>query len=120
MRVYRRFFYILATISLVGSIDLCLTVLDSRATSAQSSAQHRQGYSTTYFRALQALRLTYDASAVLLSLGIALAYALAFLMTLLMSTFDVLTMVKDGNADATDWTELALADSEYRLGRFYL
>lgn len=100
----------------MGSIDLFLAVMDSRAESAQGSSaqQHRQGYSSTYFRALQAMRLSYDASAVVLAGAIAAAYAVAFLMTLLMSTFDVLTMVKDGNTDTADWIDLALADSEYR------
>jgi hypothetical protein len=104
---------VLATISLVGSIDLCLTVIGSNAEGVQAQNTPQQGYSATYYRALQALRLTYDASALLLALLIALLYAVAFLVTLLMSTFDVLTMVRDGLADTDQWTALALEDSEY-------
>lgn len=109
---YRRFFYILSTISLVGSVDLCLTVLNSRAEGQHSSSNSaQQQYSNTYHRALQALRLNYDASSVILSLLIAVLYAVAFMMSLLMSSFDVLTMVRDGFADTSQWPALALQDT---------
>lgn len=118
---YRRFFYILSSIALVGSLDLCVTVLGSRADSAAALQQQpQQGYSSTHFRAVHALRLSYDASAVLLSLLIALLYAVAFIVTLLMSTFDVLTMVRDGFPDTDQWPTLALHDSEYRYSGAYI
>lgn len=103
----RRFFYILSTVSFVGSVDLCLTVFSSRA-----DAQQPGGHSSTYNRALTALRLKYDTSALILTLLIALAYGVAFVMTLLMSAFDVLTTVRDGFHGA-DWVEDALLDSQY-------
>lgn len=111
---YRRFFYILSTISLVGSVDLCLTVFSSRAEAQQSArrVQLQQQHSTTYNRALTALRLSYDTTAVLLSLLLALLYGVAFVMTLLMSTFDVLTTVRDGY-QGSNWMQPALQDSTY-------
>jgi hypothetical protein len=103
----RRFFYILSTVSFVGSVDLCLTVFSSR-----TDAQQPGGHSSTYNRALTALRLKYDTSALILTLLIALAYGVAFVMTLLMSAFDVLTTVRDGYRGA-DWVDYALLDSQY-------
>lgn len=105
----------MSTISFVGSVDLCLTVFSSRVEaqqSAQSLQQARVGHSTTYNRALTALRLNYDASALLLALLVALLYGVAFVMTLLMSPFDVLTAVRDGYHGA-GWIGLALQDAEY-------
>lgn len=118
---YRRFFYILSTISLVGSVDLCLTVISSRAEAQQSArSQQQQGaHSTSYNRALNALRLNYDASALLLSLVLALLYGVAFVMTLLMSTFDVLTTIRDG-FHGENWMEAALQDTTYRLVSFFI
>jgi len=104
----------LSTISLVGSVDLCLTVFSSRAEAQQSArrVQMQQQHSTTYNRALTALRLNYDTTAVLLALLLALLYGVAFVMTLLMSTFDVLTTVRDGYQGA-NWMQPALQDSTY-------
>ena len=121
----RRFFYILSTISLVGSVDLCLTILSSRAEEQSQQqgggggAQH-QSYSHSYHRALVALRLNYDSSSLLLSLLIALLYAVAFVMSLLMSSFDVLTSLRDGFANTDQWPTLALKDSTYRLFAFFM
>lgn len=112
--VYRRFFYILSTISLVGSVDLCLTVVSSRAEAQQSArSQHQHGaHSTAYNRALAALRLHYDASALLLAIVLVLLYGVAFIMTLLMSTFDVLTTIRDGY-HGENWMQAALQDTTY-------
>lgn len=116
LRLYvcRRFFYILSTISLVGSVDLCLTVVSSRAEAQQSArSQHQHGaHSTTYNRALAALRLHYDASALLLAIVLVLLYGVAFVMTLLMSTFDVLTTIRDGY-HGENWMQAALQDTTY-------
>lgn len=110
----RRFFYILSSISLVGSVDLCLTVFSSRSEAQQSARRVKlqQQHSTTYNRALSALRLSYDTSALLLSLLLALLYGVAFVMTLLMSSFDVLTTVRDG-FQGDNWMQPALHDNTY-------
>jgi hypothetical protein len=120
---YRLFFYILSTVSLVGSADLCLSILNSRAEQEQQARQAQYqggGFSHSYQRALLALRLTYDNSSTLLSMVIAAASAMALVMTLLMSPFDVLTAVKDGTGEGDDavqgdaWAAAALEDTAYR------
>lgn len=95
-------------------MDLCLTVFSSRAEAQQSArrVQLQQQHSTTYNRALTALRLSYGTSALLLSLLLALLYGVAFVMTLLMSSFDVLTTVRDGFQGA-NWMQPAMHDSTY-------
>lgn len=94
-------------------MDLCLTVQNSRAESQLSGGPQHHTHSNTYHRALQALRLNYDISALLLSLLIALLYFVAFLATLLMSSFDVLAMVRNGLADTAQWPALALQDNVF-------
>lgn len=106
---FRRFFYILATISLVGSLDMCLTIYNSisfqRRNRGISSSNNYNNH-----RAFFAMSLNYDLSSFLLSLLIGLLYATAFITTILMSQFDVLTSLKD---DVSIWPEEALQDSQY-------
>lgn len=102
----RRFYYLLSSISLIGSVDYLVTQWVQFTTSRHPFADD---ISEPFSQSLE----HYQKIALISGIGISLVYALNFILTILMSIFDVRIHLKDGYI-GSDWSTLALNDSSFK------
>lgn len=103
----RRYFYILSTISLVGSIDHVITLVDFYS----RNNPYAQTLSAGMIRSME----DYQKVSVIFSVLVVILYALCFITTMIMSSFDVQVFLKFGyHYSDESWVPLALADSEFK------
>eukprot|EP01034_Spumella_vulgaris_P024454 gene24454-30805_t len=127
---FRRYFYLLSTIAVVGSMDSLFTIVKSREEGRTSSTMggSRDLQSSNYHRTLTLMKTNYDLFSLALVLVISFLYCVAFLCTLLMTAQDVLIANRNGyppfSAASTsssssydaEWISAALADSSFSAG----
>mmetsp|Transcript_24341 Transcript_24341/g.33418 ORF Transcript_24341/g.33418 Transcript_24341/m.33418 type:complete len:513 (+) Transcript_24341:32-1570(+) len=118
---YRRLFYFLSTISLVGSADLTLTIIRSRSSSKMHSniihLNNKKSTGDQHTRAMAVMggNNTYDSSSMLSSTVITLLYLVVYLATILMTSEDVLIANKNGYSGSS-WAASALEDDKFSSG----
>lgn len=100
----RRYFFLLSTISLVGSIDYLITLIDFY-TARNPFLQD------TGSQLLQSLE-EHQKFTIISALVILVLHVIVFLCVLVMSTFDVQTAYKDGQPEDT-WVVFAKNDSQF-------
>lgn len=103
----RRYFYLLSTISLVGSIDHVITLIDFYS----RNNPYMQSLSSGMIQSME----DYQKVSVVFSIVVFLLYAICFIATMLMSSFDVQVFLKFGyNVNDASWVDLALKDATFK------
>ncbi len=103
----RRYFYLLASISVVGAVDHVITLFDYYS----RNNPFMQTLSTEMIQSME----DYQKVTIIYSIAVLVLYSVCFIVTMLMSSFDVQVFVKFGQHVSTDaWVTVALADSKFR------
>lgn len=111
---FRRFFYLLSSISLVGSADSLLTTAKSRLAGPMTGADL---HGSAFHRVHARMSTDFDLFSLALALLVALLHAIAFVCTLLMTAQDVLIYNRNGaSSTGSAWAAQALADSTFSAG----
>jgi len=103
---YRRLFYILSSLSAVGSLDTFMSTL-GRANRPSLSGQGPNGFGASLVRRENQGSVTIAAAAAIL-------HFIAFILTVIITAFDVLLSVRNGSRDTSDaWAATALSDATF-------
>jgi hypothetical protein len=103
---YRRLFYILSSLSAVGSLDTFMSTL-GRANRPSLSGQGPNGFGASLVRRENQGSVTIAAAAAIL-------HFIAFILTVIITAFDVLLSVRNGSRDTSDaWAASALSDATF-------
>lgn len=103
---YRRLFYILSSLSAVGSLDTFMSSL-GRANRPSLSGQGPNGFGASLVRRENQGSVTIAAAAAIL-------HFIAFILTVIITAFDVLLSVRNGSRDTSDaWAASALSDATF-------
>lgn len=102
----RRYFYILSTISLVGSIDYLITCFDFYS----STNPFSQDIGANMINSLE----DYQKVSVIAGLLVLLLHGITFFCVMLMSSFDVQVFLKDAKATlGNQWVITAMENSDF-------
>jgi hypothetical protein len=102
--INRRYLYILSTLSVVGSVDHLISILEFYGT----QNPFLEGLGTTTVRSLE----DHQKFNVIGSMVILALHAMSFLSLLIMSYFDVQIFLKDGYS-VDNWATLAINDVKF-------
>lgn len=107
---YRRLFYLLCSISLVGSIDTLLSLMSTTVDGGERDNQ--RGVLSTLCRAIT----TQKGSTLLVALVIAMLHGIAFLSTITMTKVDTLIAIRGGASQSVPgpvWATALLSSSTF-------
>lgn len=103
---YRRLFYILSSLSAVGSLDTFMSTL-GRANRPSLSGQGPNGFGAALVRRENQGSVTIAAAAAML-------HFIAFILTVIITAFDVLLSARNGSHGTSDaWAVQALSDATF-------